>query len=178
LTSGSHLSATAVRVGPADKGPPVSGSVALRRTPIGCRGRRCPNAPGGLKAVPTAPSCAAARTHCPTSPVPTGRLSRQRRCPSRCRFTSSSRSPPSPGLSHCRRVRSRRRRCLHHPCASECGRAVASLVPPSALIFSHVPVGRRRSLSSHRAADAGVHARLVTRRRRLRRRAAPPSTRR
>jgi hypothetical protein len=31
----------------------VSGSVASRRALIGCCGRRCPNAPGGLKAVPT-----------------------------------------------------------------------------------------------------------------------------
>jgi hypothetical protein len=34
-------------------GPAVSGSVASRRALIGCRGRRCLNAPGRLKAVPT-----------------------------------------------------------------------------------------------------------------------------
>jgi hypothetical protein len=34
-------------------GPAVSGSVASCRALIGCRGWRCPNAPGGLKAVPT-----------------------------------------------------------------------------------------------------------------------------
>jgi hypothetical protein len=114
--------------------PPVSGSVAPCHAPIGCRGRRCPNAPSGLKIIPTAPSRAAART----------RLSQQRHYPSRRRFALPSRPPPSPGPSHRRRVRSRRRRCLHRPCAGECGRAVTSLAPPSALIFSLVPVGRRR----------------------------------
>jgi hypothetical protein len=124
--------------------PPVSGSVAPCHAPIGCRGRRCPNAPSGLKIVPTASSRAAARTRRPASPIPTGCLSQQRHYPSRCRFALPSRPPPSPGPSHRRRVRSRRRRCLHRPCAGECGRAVTSLAPPSALIFSLVPVGRRR----------------------------------
>jgi hypothetical protein len=36
-------------------GPAVSGSVAPHRALISCWGRRRPNAPGGLKAAPTAP---------------------------------------------------------------------------------------------------------------------------
>jgi hypothetical protein len=77
-------------------GPPISGRVTTHRAPIGCCGWRCPNAPGGLKAVPTVPSHADARTRRPASPVPTGRLSRQRRCPSWRHFASPSRSPPCP----------------------------------------------------------------------------------
>jgi hypothetical protein len=155
--SGSHLSAAAVRAGPA-----CQRQCRTAPRPIGCHGWRCPNAPGGLKAVPTAPF---------RQPLPerTARLAVPRRCPNAltraaartCRFASPSRPP----LSEAAIARSEPSPPCPKPlmppstpsCASECGRAAAFLAPPSTLIFSLVPVGRHRSPPCRRRPRSPCH---------------------
>jgi hypothetical protein len=100
----------------------------LKSRPDSTVPRRCPNAPPRPFRPAVFPDSATIRADT-ASP----------RCVD-CRCPK----PPSPGSSRRRPVRSRRRRRLHRPCAGECGRVVASLAPPSALIFSLIPVGHRR----------------------------------
>jgi hypothetical protein len=145
-------------------GPPISSSVAPRRALIGCCGRRCPNAPGGLKVASTAPFGRPLSEHMPElTDRAAAQAVRPRRfiSPSEPQLFEAACSPcPKPSPSR----PSRRHRRLHRR-AGECVTPPAFLVSPSTLTLSPGPIARRRATD--------VHARRATR---CRRRVAPPST--